>query len=210
MKKQIIIASLSTILILGGGGLIYSYAAEAKVDDQAKNETNFAQSEQITENDSKKLPEIKAEKVEDLPGAIDISEIPAEEILIPRSVSENASNDAQKSLDTNISLKETEILARNTEYGYVLRTTYYTQAEAEIVFFQAPLTKDKDLTIESLKDSYKAESVELTEINGYSVVYVDGIKRKVVHLITDNHLFTASTIDGSLEDLLNIIGQIKE
>ncbi|WFB61566.1 hypothetical protein [Paenibacillus sp. BR1-192] len=65
-------------------------------------------------------------------------------------------------------------------------------------------------TIESLKKSYYLETSELTEINGLKALYVDGEVRKVVHLISDGHLFTVSANTATLEELTDIVKQIHE
>jgi hypothetical protein len=201
MKKHLVIMGLA-LFTLGSGGFIYqTYAAAGeKTQAEAQVETNSTQGEQVP-------AEIPATQIgEPAPGAVDISEVPADKIFVPRSVHvPNVAN--AKTADT---LKETGIFARNTEYGLLLRTTYYSPSGAEIVFTQGPVTEDEDGTIQSLKNSYKLENVEVTEINGHTVVYVDGVKRKVVHLITKDHLFSVSTLNGTLDDLKNIAEQIQE
>lgn len=69
---------------------------------------------------------------------------------------------------------------------------------------------DEDGTIQYLlKNSYKQEKIEVTQINGNTTAYVDGEKRRVVHLITKDHFFTAITLNGTIDDLKNILEQIQ-
>ncbi|MCA0757071.1 hypothetical protein KP806_18575 [Paenibacillus sp. N4] len=137
-------------------------------------------------------------------GTIDISEVPAEENLVPRSI--------ESSIDPNSVLKETEIRATKTdEEGLILRTRYTELNGTEIMFTQAPAFMDEDGTIQFVQDRYDRETVELTLINGHTAAYVDGEGRKVVHFISKDHFFTASTssLNGTIENCINIMEQIQ-
>lgn len=180
---------------------------EANVVEQTQDEKNTTQGGRIPTNNSTAFPEKTDQQGKLISGAIDISKVPADEIFVPRSVHvPDAANTTNDSV-----LKESKIFASMTDNLLVLRTTYYSPSDVEIVFSQAPATMDEDKTIQSLKKAYKKEKVELTQINGHTAVYVDGEYRKVVHLITKDHFFTASTsnANGTIEDCKNILEQIQ-
>ncbi|WP_160037195.1 hypothetical protein [Paenibacillus sp. An7] len=190
MKKQLIITGLTSIMLLGGGQFIYqSYAAE---DTGAQHKIQEAQSD--------KVPEIilpTAELVSD-PTRIDISEVSAEDIHVP-SVG-------------GISTKsQNKIFSQKTdEHGLFVRTNIYTETGNTVRFTQADLNMDKDAVLESINNSYKNESVEIAEMNGNTVAYVDGESRDVVHLITLDHFYSIAGEHGLLEELLDIAKKIQD
>jgi hypothetical protein len=67
----------------------------------------------------------------------------------------------------------------------------------------------KGNTIETIQGFYK-EPTEVTDINGHTVVYVDGEHRKAAHLLMNDHLFNVSATIGDLDDLMNVLKQIQE
>ena len=56
---------------------------------------------------------------------------------------------------------------------------------------------------------FNNENMEVTQINGHAAAYVDGKKRRVVHLFTNKHIFTAATYNGTINDCKNILEQIQ-
>lgn len=215
MKKALAIAGF--VAILASGGFIYQANAdkdntitEAPVTtspvEQKKEVENASATPQL-QPESEDISNTQGAKPE---GTVDISSVPANEVFVPKSVPDVSSKLKTAAASDDIVLKESEILARVTNIGLQLTTFYKTQTGSEIIFNQVPATLSEEKTIESLKNSYNTEKVEVTEINGHTAAYVDGAHRKVVHLITPNHFFTASTVSGSLDDVMNVISQIKE
>ncbi|MDQ8739490.1 hypothetical protein [Paenibacillus sp. LHD-38] len=187
-----------------GGTNFQSYAPEVNGDKQTNLGLDVTQGEQAPINDETEVPVQPDQQGEQMPGTMDISEVPADKIFVPRSVYDPA---------TDSVLKETEIRATDTEDdGLILRTEFTTLNGIEIWFTQASAFKDEEGTIKFVKDAYDQQTVELTQINGHIAAYVDGESRKVVHLITEDHFFTASTssLNGTIDELKNIMEQIQE
>lgn len=185
-----------------GGTNLTSYTPEANEDEQTQIGTDVTQGGQP----ATEIPAQTEQQGEKMPETIDISEVPADEIFVPRSIHDpNSANTEKDSV-----LKETDIWARNTDDGIILRTTYHSSNGVEIIFSQAPAFKDEDGTISFVKDAYN-ENVEVTEINGHIVAYVDGESRKAAHLITKDYFFTVSTssLNGTIDDLKNILEYIQ-
>lgn len=202
MKKKVTIAVLSSMLLVGGGNFAYhSYAADS-VKESASTSTD-------TNNDTISIDQEAAELKPESPvgqgtmpdGTINIGDIPAEDIHIP--ISEN-----QVSRSSGLSLVNTEALQR--EYGLHIRSSYSTADGNQIRISQTDALKDIPKVIESLKRDYSLETVEITEINGTTALYVDGESRRVVHLITKDHLFTVGSSTATLDELMNIATQIQE
>jgi len=185
-----------------GGTNLTSYTPEANADEQTQIGTDVTQGGQP----ATEIPAQTEQQGEKMPETIDISEVPADEIFVPRSIHDPNSTNTE----TDSVLKETDIWARNTDDGIILRTTYHSSNGVEIIFSQAPAFKDEDGTISFVKDAYN-ENVEVTEINGHIVAYVDGESRKAAHLITKDYFFTASTssLNGTIDDLKNILEYIQ-
>ena len=203
MKKTLFVASVATIL--ASGGFIYHSYADGNSSAQTQATTSSvvtnqeAQSSQAVNNDATVNQDTQLE------GTVDLSTVSANEIFIPKSVP-----DISSITKSNVFLTEGEIYARKTDIGLQLRTFYNTQSGSEILFTQVPATLTDEETIASLENSYHLEQVQVTKINDYTAAYVDGENRKVVHLMTSDHFYTASTITGTLDDVMNVIGQIKE
>ncbi|SFA75593.1 hypothetical protein SAMN05216312_101304 [Cohnella sp. OV330] len=139
-------------------------------------------------------------------GRIDISEVPADENFIPKSV--QLSHDSEGSTSY---LEGSAVSAENTERGFTLRTTYRTSDGVEFLFVQAaePVPEEETLQWFLTSDAYGTEKKEQTEIQGHAVIYVDGEVRRVAHLITDKHLFTVMTNEGTVDDCMEILEQIE-
>ncbi|KOR76000.1 hypothetical protein [Paenibacillus solani] len=198
MKKQVAIVALSSLLILGGGGFAYySYAAEVEQEVQNSTVEMFQTTEQTIEikQETTVGPGVPPE------GLVDIIDIPAADIHIPLP-------------EDKLSLQSSELTLNNfqaiqREYGLHLRSLFTTADGDQIRVSQTDTRKDISAVIESLKNSY-LETVELTEINGFTTLYVDGEFRKVVHLISNDHLFTVASSTATLDQLMDIAKQIHE
>ncbi|KOP65905.1 hypothetical protein AMS62_12160 [Bacillus sp. FJAT-18019] len=199
MKKQVAIVALSSLLILGGGGFAYySYAAEVEQEVQNSTVEMFQTTEQTIEikQETTVGPGVTPE------GLVDITDIPAADIHIPLP-------------EDKLSLQSSEITQNNfqamqREYGLHLRSLFTTADGDQIRVSQTDARKDISAVIESLKNDYSLETVELTEINGFTTLYVDGEFRKVVHLISNDHLFTVASSTATLDQLIDIAKQIHE
>lgn len=208
MKRQLFIAGVAAVVALGGGSLLYqqSFAAESE-----KSQVQAHQTEQEQAINSSEVLVKRDKQAEDLPGVIDISEVPEGENLLPKVILESP-NGTTSSVEANSigTPNEAKVFTRKVEDGYIFRTVYYLSNGVEVVSTQAPANIDPEAGIQKLREAYSQEQVEVTDINGNIGVYVDGQSRKVVHLITNNHLFTASTVNGTLDDLMNVVKQIHE
>ncbi|MGG3506575.1 DUF4367 domain-containing protein [Paenibacillus lautus] len=212
MKKQVVITALAGALILGGGGFAY-YSYAAGIDQGTKipiveNSLSVEQNNEAT-LDSSSLDRQTNESLEstigpgDLePGTIDISDVPVEDVHIP--LAENKVSLQSQGLTQNW------VAAMQQEYGLHIRAFYTSPEGTEILLSQVDATEVKPVVIEGLKKTYSRETVELTEINGLTTLYVDGETRKVVHLISDDHFFTIQTPNGTIDQLMTIANQIHE
>ncbi|MDG0810599.1 hypothetical protein [Cohnella rhizosphaerae] len=144
----------------------------------------------------------------DLPlGHIDLSEVPAHENFVPKTVQLSHASEE----DSIQYLEGSSAWAEKTERGFTLRTTYRTSDGVEFLFIQAaePVPEEKTLQWFLTSDAYGTEQKEQTEIQGHAVIYVDGKVRKVAHLITDKHIFTVMTNEGTVEECMEILEQIE-
>ncbi|MPY20060.1 DUF4367 domain-containing protein [Paenibacillus glucanolyticus] len=215
MKKQVAIVALSSLLVLGGGGFAY-YSYAAGVEQEVQNPT--IETSQPTEQNiessivddsvstGQETIEIKPETTvgPGVPpeGLVDITDIPAADIHIPLP-------------EDKLSLQSSELTQNNfqamqREYGLHLRSLFTTADGDQIRVSQTDARKEVSAVIESLKNDYSLETVELTEINGFTTLYVDGEFRKVVHLISNDHLFTIASSTATLDQLMDIAKQIHE
>ncbi|MFM9278057.1 hypothetical protein [Paenibacillus jiagnxiensis] len=217
MKKKIVVAGLTSALLLTGGGLMYqTYAAEADSDNSVNNTTveDVAVQGEDTASTEIEVTEVQEVIVEPDPNvedpAVDLSDVPEGELLIPESIKAAAPATATNSLQSGDTpeLKQIGLAAQNLDDGYHFRATYQSQNGSEIIVTQAPAS-DAVQTIESIKGFY-SEPVDVSDINGHPVAYVNGKERKVVHLVFKDRIFTASTFNGSLDDAYNVIEQIQE
>lgn len=216
MKRQVAVVALASAIVLGSGGFAYySYAA----DTDGKTVVPVVESSLATiQNEEAPGPEysspgqetveIKPETtvgpgVQD-PDTVDIADVPVADIHIPL-LKDNASATLSSS-----GLNRINIQALQKEYGLHLRSLLTTADGDEICISQVDANMGVSDAIESLKKSYYLETSELTEINGLKALYVDGEVRKVVHLISDDHLFTISANTATLEELMDIAKQIHE
>ncbi|MGC6585134.1 DUF4367 domain-containing protein [Paenibacillus sp. Dod16] len=215
MKKQLAITALASALVLGGGGFAYySYASEAEQEGQNHAVEASSPTEQNTNssvvNDSvstgQETIEIKPETTvgPGVPpeGLVDITDIPAADIHIPLS------GDIASLQSTG--LTQEYVQAVQKEYGLHITSSFKSADGDEILVHQTDATKDIPYVIESLKEDYSLETVEITEVNGISTLYVDGEVRKVVHLITNDHLFSIISNTATIDELMDIAKQIHE
>ncbi|WP_433946986.1 hypothetical protein [Paenibacillus sp. SN-8-1] len=212
MKKQLFIAGVVGVIALGGGSFLYQQSFAAEGEKSPVQVTQPAQVQVQANNPSELL--VKPDKqAEAPPGVVDILKVPNGENLLPKAILESSNGKAKtSSVEANsaVTPSESKVSARKTEEGYILRTVYHLSNGAEVICSQAPSKIDPDAGVQKLQEAYSQEKVEVTDINGNVAAYVDGEKRKVVHLITKNHLFTASTVNGTLDDLFNVVKQIQE
>ncbi|MNC32641.1 hypothetical protein D3C81_842150 [compost metagenome] len=198
MKKQIGYLILGGALILGSGVFVYNtYAADVEKSNQDQ-----------TQVQAQTPPEAVVESSTLTEGLIDINDVPAEDIHIPNLTQDNSSLRSAEGATT--SLKPINTTVTKGELGLLIRQSYKASNGTEIIVSQTDSRLDEAATIESLKNSYKLENVQLTQINGHTAAFVDGQARKVVHLITGKHFYTVSSPNGTLEELLNIAKQIQE
>ncbi|WP_025717536.1 DUF4367 domain-containing protein [Paenibacillus sp. 1-18] len=184
MKKQLVAVALGGALVIGSDAFVHnSYAAESETPAEA-----------VVEGST------------DIEGLINISDVPASEIHIP-NLAQGAS--LKTAAAEKHSLKPLNTTALKGEYGLIIRQSYRGNDGAEVMIIQNESQKDEEATIESLKDSYKLEKVELTKINGHTAAYVDGKERKVVHLITKDHFYTVSAFKTTLGELMEIAKKFK-
>ncbi|MFC3800945.1 hypothetical protein [Cohnella sp. GCM10012308] len=144
----------------------------------------------------------------DLPlGHIDLSEVPVDENFVPKSVQLSHASEE----DATSYLEGSAISAEKTERGFTLRTTYRTSDGVEFLFIQAaePVPEEETLQWFLTSNAYGTEKKEQTEIQGHAVIYVDGKGRRVAHLITDKHIFTVMTNEGTVEECMEILEQIE-
>ncbi|WP_127595856.1 DUF4367 domain-containing protein [Paenibacillus lautus] len=216
MKKQLAVAALASALVLGGGGFAYySYAADADgktvvpvVESSLATIQNEEASVPESSSPSQETVEIKPETtvgpgVQD-PDTVDIADVSVADIHIPL-LKDNASATLSSSGLTRINIQ-----ALQKEYGLHLRSLLTTTDGDEIRIFQVDANMGVSDAIESLKADYSPETSELIEINGLKALYVDGEVRKVVHLISEDHLYTISANTATLEELMDIAKQIHE
>lgn len=198
MKKQIGYLILGGALILGSGVFVYNtYAADVEKSNQDQ-----------TQVQAQTPPEAVVESSTLTEGLVDIKTVPAEDIHIPNLAQDNSS--LRSAEDATTSLKPINTTVTKSELGLLIRQSYKSSNGTEIIVSQTDSRLDEAATIESLKNSYKLENVQLTKINGHTAAFVDGQARKVVHLITEKHFYTVSSPNGTLEELLNIAKQIQE
>jgi|GEM_PF-1693799 len=140
----------------------------------------------------------------------DLSQLPeGVEVRFPESFKDTAPADisSEHSSVTPDMRQLTPITAREVGPGeFHFITRYQSLNGAEIIVNQVPI---KGNTIETIKSFYK-EPTEVTDINGHTVVYVDGESRKAAHLLMNDHLFNVSTTTGNLDDLMDVLKQIQE
>lgn len=222
MKKQLVAVALGGALVIGSGAYVYnSYAAESEAPSQVPVK---AKAEALDTSSAQAPSETPAETVVessyDVEGLINISDVPAEDIHIP-NLAQGASlktaaaeMHSLKPLNTAAvkmhSLKPLNTTALKGENGLIIRQSYRGNDGAEVMVIQTESQMDEQATIESLKDTYKLEKVELTKINGHTAAYVDGKERKVVHLITKGHFYTVSAFNSTLDELMEIAKKIQE
>lgn len=141
---------------------------------------------------------------------VDLSQLPeGVDVRIPESFKDTAPADlsSAQTSDTPDMKQLTPITAHEVgpgEFHFFAR--YQSLNGAEIVVNQVPI---KGNTIETIQGFYK-EPTEVTDINGHTVVYVDGEHRKAAHLLMNDHLFNVSATIGDLDDLMNVLKQIQE
>lgn len=209
MKKQLAITTLASVLVFGGGGVAYySYAAGANQETAVPTVESSLPSVQneerpVVESSSDQgTVGIKQETtvgpgVQDS-GTIDIADVPEADIHVPL-LKDNAA-----ALLSSLGLSQQNIQALQKEYGLHLRSLLTNTDGDEIRISQVDASMGVSDAIESLKRSYYLETSELTEINGLTTLYVNGEFRKVVHLISNDHLFTVSSSTATLDQLMDI------
>ncbi|REE81241.1 hypothetical protein A8990_11976 [Paenibacillus taihuensis] len=203
MVKKKISIGLFALALVGGYGY-HTYAATNENDQQQTQVTNIDSSIPVANQTTVETPLLQGTPD---PDAVNISEVPENQIFVPQSVT---IGNAGRSINSTSIMTESEIYARETDIGLLLRTTYTTPENVEITFTQGPALLDEEGTIENLISRYNGENIKQTQINGHSAIVVDGTVRKVVHLITKDHLFSASSLNGTVDDLMNVINQVQE
>ncbi|GGG70041.1 hypothetical protein [Paenibacillus radicis (ex Gao et al. 2016)] len=220
-RRRVIFASLASLflvmaILFTSSGTDIFHLINNEFDEQNLSST-VTNSEQEPQNSMHETRGGLADTIEELPfqtinqgeqplGPIDLSEVPDNEIFIPRLIKIPSSS--EKESETII---EPTISAENMEnVGFILRTSFFTTSGVNFRIVQAPATMNEEETIQSLLNSYPLEEKEQTKINGHVVIYVDGEERAVAHLITQNHFFTVSTTNGTIEDCFSVLEQLKK
>lgn len=207
--NKIVIATLVSATVFSGGSffLIKSYA-ETGVQPAAVEIQNVESVAPVQEIDSP-TPDPSISGV-----YLDVINIQDEENFVPNLVGNEIS---LKTTSSSIQvLEQTDTIARSYPNNHLRLSTSYTLQDGILVDF-AQNPSDKNMTVdqevETFKGLYPADinTVKEVEINGHKGLTVENEVRKVVHVFTDKHTFTISTvsINGSLEPLLEIAKEIK-
>ncbi|MEK4976280.1 DUF4367 domain-containing protein [Bacillus sp. FSL K6-6540] len=216
MKKQVPVMAFASTLVLGGGGFAYySYAAgteqktvvpvvESSLAPQQNEEFQALETSSLDQETFEINPETTVGPGLQDPETIDLADVPETDIHIPLL------KDNSAALLSSLGLTRQNVQALQREYGLHIRSLLTTTDGDEIRINQVDANMGVSDAIESLKTDYYPETSELTEVNGLKALYVDGEVRKVVHLISDDHLFTISANTASLEELMDIAKQIQE
>ncbi|KZS44942.1 hypothetical protein MHB54_28630 [Paenibacillus sp. FSL M7-0802] len=210
IKKILVTCATGALLLTGAGYAYQSYAAEGDttIPEVVTEENTVQQSEGITASNTQETVVPPDPGVQDK--RVDLSQLPeGVEVRIPESIKDTAPAGISAAQSSDVpNLKQLTPITANEvapgEFHFIAR--YQSQNGAEIIVNQVPV---EGSTIETIKGFYK-EPTEVTEINGHTVVYVDGEHRKAAHLFLNDHLFNVSTSTGDLDDVMNVLQQIQE
>ncbi|MEK5034731.1 hypothetical protein MKY96_25075 [Paenibacillus sp. FSL R7-0302] len=206
MKKKIIIAALTSALVLTSSGIVYqAYASDVTTTVPVENIVQDATTPVVApQTEIKIAPDPNAQQI-----GVDLSEIPKGELILPETIVSPSSKATISSSISAPTLKQTSLNAKNLNNGLSFQATYQAQDGSEYVVLQNPIDTDANTTIGQIKDFYQ-EPVQDTELNGQPAVYVDGTARKVVHFFLKDRSVAVSTYTGTVEDALNVAKQIIE
>ncbi len=111
-----------------------------------------------------------------------------------------SSNTISKAVVSEISENPiVDLNALATDYGNEVQTRvdYKLKSGSEIQIFQNDIQGTPESTVEMFKNSdlYASSEIYVEEINGHKAVIVDGEPRKVVNLVSNDHLYVIFSVD---------------
>ncbi|MCK9858626.1 hypothetical protein [Paenibacillus sp. ATY16] len=204
---QAAFASLASLIVVVA--ILFTVSETATHSSISQQNTNITEDGhsggQANSEEIEELPELTDKDGDQLPGAVDLSKVPEDEIFIPKMINLPGSTNEQSYSE------ELKIFAQNTDEGLILRTKDFNTPTGVIFkITQAPATMSEDDTIQwLLTKAYTQNNKEKTEVEGHTVVYIEQKNRTVAHLITPHHFFTVTATNGTIEDCTKILMQLK-
>ncbi|WP_336763910.1 hypothetical protein [Paenibacillus sp. USHLN196] len=213
-KKNTLIAVLATAtLLLGGGGVAYNQAFASSLDEQpTTNHESTSTEVEVTPAIEEGIP------LEQVPEAqlaerktLDLQDIG--EVNIPLDLDNSSAMGimSTNATENNPIVERTELQASENIYGKEVYVAYRLAEGQEIFISQSEdVLENEQATVELAKSWYDPNQVTTQEINGATAVIEDGEKRKTVHLIKDDIMYTISSVGAdNLDQLIGIANGIQ-
>ncbi|MBD7968699.1 MULTISPECIES: hypothetical protein [Paenibacillus] len=186
MKKKILSTSLAAALLLGGVYTFNAYASDETITKTTTSEVKQT-SDVSADYSYTTTPLLEADHAG--------NHIPLDLVNKPLS-----SNTISKAVVSEISENPiVDLNALATDYGNEVQTRvdYKLKSGSEIQIFQNDIQGTPESTVEMFKNSdlYASSEIYVEEINGHKAVIVDGEPRKVVNLVSNDHLYVIFSVD---------------
>ncbi|MET1173427.1 hypothetical protein [Paenibacillus amylolyticus] len=208
-KNPLLTLLATATLLLGGASIAYNQAFASSLDEQSP---KIYESTSTTEVQISPVIE-KGTKLEGTPEAqlakrkqLELEEI--DEVNIPLNLDTPSAvgNMSTNDTESNPIVERTAIHASENMYGKEVYVTYRLAEGQEIFISQSEdVLENKQATVELAKSWYDPNHVSTQEINGATIVIEDGEKRKTVHLIKNDVMYTVCSVGAdNLDQLIGI------
>ncbi|NIK70789.1 hypothetical protein [Paenibacillus sp. BK720] len=223
--RQATFASLASLIVVVA--ILFTVSETAMHSSISQQNTNITEGEhlggQATSEEIEKLSELTDTDGEQLPGAVDLSEVSTtpgridltmvnDSIHLPLNLADPSLHHTHTSSSALQITKLVDAHGQISLNGETILVIYQLNDDKHEVIFTQSRNKFEDVqaAVEDTKSWYKSEDVKVMEINGCTAVIEDSPSRKQVHLITAAHFYTIGspgTLD--LEYLITLAGKIQ-
>lgn len=195
MNKKLIIL-LSTALLVGGGAYTYNAFAAEKTGYDIQNEDAREIVETTTPDDT----------VNNRITFQDISTIPEDEIHIPLNLAKQTATLSYSEVNQNPIVDLVGAYSTNNGVGFEIVANYNLSSGAAVDLIQSA----SNITQQEAINYYTSGIYSDANINGLPAILVEGQHRKVIHIISNDYVYSVLTVfdEVSIDYLLEVAKQI--
>jgi len=201
MNKKLCIL-LSSALLVGGRAYTYNAFAAEKTGCEIRNEDAREIVETTTPDDT----------VNNRITFQDISAIPEDEIHIPLNLAKQTATLSKSSeINQNPIVDLVGAYSTNNGIGFEIVANYNLSSGAAVDFIQSASNVTQQEAIDYYTSGiYSDANIDVSNINGLPAILVEGQHRKVIHIISNDYVYSVLTVfdEVSIDYLLEVAKQI--
>ncbi|EHB54509.1 hypothetical protein [Paenibacillus lactis] len=200
MNKKLIIL-LSTALLVGGGAYTYNAFAAEKTGYDIQNEDAREIVETTTPDDT----------VNNRITFQDISTIPEDEIHIPLNLAKQTATLSYSEVNQNPIVDLVGAYSTNNGVGFEIVANYNLSSGGAVDLIQSASNITQQEAINYYTSGiYSDANINVSNINGLPAILVEGQHRKVIHIISNDYVYSVLTVfdEVSIDYLLEVAKQI--